>query len=102
MASMSRRLGVLYRRHPYMNVSICSPHSGRWQSSAAPRSVQCTGGSGVGRRMSMMKLVECPVVASTPRRSGVRYSGQAYEGGGAMSAARCGRSHNRGAGVYSS
>lgn len=41
-------------------------------SIATPLSVQCSVGLSVGSRTNITKLVLCPVVASTPRRSPVR------------------------------
>lgn len=42
-----------------------------WQRSATPRMIQCSEGLFVGIHMAITKLVECPVVESTPRRSDV-------------------------------
>ena len=43
---------------------------------ATPRMVQWLGGWFVGSLTNITKLVECPVVASTPLRSTVLYNGQ--------------------------
>jgi len=52
-------------------------------SSAAPRMTQCADGSRLGSRTNATKLVEWPVVASTPRRSAVlgRWVGGGQAGG---------------------
>ena len=49
----------------------------RHVSRATPRLVQCEPGCTEGRRISITKLVLCPVVDSVPRLSLVLYSGAA-------------------------
>ncbi len=46
-----------------------------WQSKAHPRETQWALGCVEGSSMAMTKLVEWPVVESTPRRADVLYTG---------------------------
>ena len=43
--------------------------SSSWQSKATPLWIQCSSGLSVGIFIATTKLVECPVVERTPRRS---------------------------------
>jgi len=45
---------------------------------AVPRRIQCSSGRDVGSQIAMTKLVEWPVVDSTPFRSLVLYTGHVY------------------------
>lgn len=62
-----------------------------------PLRIQCHSGWSLGMRIIMRKLVECPVVASTPRRSAVRYTGQSYIGYEVNASSRVGCSQITGA-----
>lgn len=53
-------------------------YSDSWHSIAVPRRIQCSGGCNVGSQIAMTKLVEWPVVDSTPLRSLVLYTGHVY------------------------
>lgn len=53
-------------------------YSDSWHSIAVPRRIQCSGGCDVGSQIAMTKLVEWPVVDSTPFRSLVLYTGHVY------------------------
>ena len=66
-----------------------------------PRRVQWSSSRVVGMRIIMRKLVECPVVASTPFLAAVRYTGQEYVCPGTMSLASTGLSQMHGAGSKS-
>lgn len=54
--------------------------SARASKKATPRRIQWSCGCSLGTISSITKFVLWPVVASTPRRSGVRYSGHSYAG----------------------
>lgn len=53
-------------------------YSDNWHSMAVPRRIQCSGGCNDGSQIAMTKLVEWPVVDSTPFRSVVLYTGHVY------------------------
>jgi hypothetical protein len=63
---------VLVTDHPSLTDSRQQLQSDSCVSSATPRMIQWLAGMSVGNFTNMTKLVEWPVVASTPRRSAVR------------------------------
>lgn len=58
-------------------LQLHAPYADKLVNSATPLLIQCSAGTApVGSRISNTKLVLCPVVLNTPRRSAVLYKGQ--------------------------
>jgi len=55
---------------------LSAPQKLSIESAAVPRLIQCSCGTLLGISMDMTKLVEWPVVESTPKRDDVLYTGQ--------------------------